>query len=413
MTGGRRSRTRFALALALVACAYTAAPATAASAARVRPPPLTASAAIVIDARTGHRLFSEHSTVRHAIASTTKLMTARLVLQRARQGEVFSAPAYHAGPGEVLIGLRDDERMTVHDLLRAMLLPSANDAAWDLAYNVGGSSVGHFVTLMNREARRLGLKNTHYENPIGLDNPRNYSTAGDLARLAMLDMRNRAFASIVRLTRARLRSGSRIRLVANRNDLVGRYPYVDGVKTGHTQQAGYVLVGAARRGGASVISVVLGEPNEARRDADSIALLRWGLRQYHRVVPLKRGHAVARLPIHWQGGRAAIAPARDFGVTVGVRTPVRVRLRTPSQVKGPLPAGATIGQADVLAGGAVVGTVPLVTVEGVPGASFVRRLSSILRGVLLGLGVLLCVLACTLVALRVRVVRRQRASSAR
>ena len=154
--------------------------------------------------------------------------------------------------------------MSVHDLLRALLLPSANDAAWDLAYNVGDGSVSRFVRLMNREAKRLGLRHTHYSNPIGLDDAHNYSTAADLAKLASIDMRIPAFAKIVDLTHATLKSGSHVRTVVNRNDLVARYHYVDGVKTGHTEQARYVLVGAAHRSGASIVSVVLGEPSATR-----------------------------------------------------------------------------------------------------------------------------------------------------
>jgi D-alanyl-D-alanine carboxypeptidase (penicillin-binding protein 5/6) len=367
----------------------------------------------VIDARSGAVLFSDHGSSRRAIASTTKLMTARLVLEHAKPSDVFTAPAYNAAPAESVIGLRKGERMTVHDLLRALLLPSANDAAWDLAYNVGGSSVSNFVRMMNREARRLGLRHTHYENPIGLDDPHNHSTAADLAKLASIDMRTPAFAKIVDKTHATLKSGSHVRAVINRNDLVARYRYVDGVKTGHTLQAGYVLVGAAHRAGASVISVVLGEPSVAKRDLDSIDLLRWGLAQYHRVAVFKGRHAVATARIHQHGGRAQLVPARPLSLTVRRGTPVRLRPHAPAELKGPLPAGRRAGSVQVLVGKRVAATVPLVTAASVPGPSFMHRVEGVLRDVLITLAVLLVLLAGTLVALRVRVVRRQRARSAR
>ena len=169
-----------------------------------------------------------------------------------------------------------------------MMLPSANDAAHALAVRVGHTEA-RFVRQMNAEARRLGLSQTHYSTPIGLDDPHNYSSARDLARLAMLDMRDKSFANIVGLPRAELLTGAHPRLVQNRNDLVLRYPFVDGVKTGHTLDAGYVLVGAAHAHGASVISVVLGDPSVATRDADSLALLRYGLAQYKRVRPVVAG----------------------------------------------------------------------------------------------------------------------------
>ena len=383
------------------------------AAANTPPPSLTGSAAIVTDAQTGEVLFSQHGSSRREIGSTTKLMTAYLVLAHAKPSDVFTAPAYSPGAAEVVIGLHKGERMTVHDLLRALLLPSANDAAYDLAYNVGNGSVSRFVRLMNRQARKLGLRHTHYANPIGLDDPGNYSSARDLARLAAIDMRVPAFASIVRHTHAVLHSGSRTRVVINRNDLVGRYHYVNGVKTGHTQQAGYVLVGAAHRDGAGVISVVIGEPSVPRRDADSIALLRWGLAQYHRVAVFKGGQTIAGASIHQHGGEARIVPARTVSVTLRRGLRVRIRSRVPDELKGPLPAGRRVGSAQAVVGGKVVATVPLVTAAAVPGPSFVRRFEGVLRDLLISLAILFALLVCTLVALRVRVVRRQRARSAR
>jgi len=410
VTGAPRIRNRLLSASAAAAIALAALSATASAA---TPPTLTSTAAIVIDAGNGAVLFSQHGRSRRSIASTTKLMTAHLTLQRARQSEVFTAPAYSPGVAESVIGLHKGERMTVHDLLRALLLPSANDAAWDLAYNVGGSSVKSFVHLMNREARRLGLKHTRYANPIGLDDPHNYSTASDLAKLASIDMRNRAFARIVDLTHATLKSGSRVRSVTNRNDLVERYAFVDGVKTGHTTDAGNVLVAAAHRHGASVISVVLGEPTVARRDADSIALVRYGLAQYHRVAVFKSGKVVASVSIHQRGGHANLVAARPLSLTVRRSMRVRVRALSPNELKGPLPAGRRVGRAEVLVGDKVVRTVPLITAEKVPGPAFLRRLEGVLRAALVTLAVLFLLLAGTLVALRVRVVRRQRARSAR
>jgi D-alanyl-D-alanine carboxypeptidase (penicillin-binding protein 5/6) len=311
-----------------------------------------------------------------------------------------------------VIGLRKGERMTVHDLLRALLLPSANDAAWDLASNISGS-VPAFVREMNREARKLGLSHTHYANPIGLDDPRNRSTARDLARLAMLNMRDPTFARIVDLTHATLRSGSRTRVVTNRNDLVGRYRFVDGVKTGHTQQAGYVLVGAAHARGASVISVALGTPSESARDADSLALLRYGLAQYKRVAVFKGAVGTASVPIDWRGGKAKLVPGRPVSLTVRRSTPIAVHVLPPAKVKGPLPAGRRVGKVEVLVNGNVVRTVPLVTAEKVEGPSLIRKFASALRVALITAGVLILLVAATLVALRVRVVRRQRARSAR
>jgi D-alanyl-D-alanine carboxypeptidase (penicillin-binding protein 5/6) len=413
VTGAPRIRDRCTRATVALAIALAVWCAVASRAAAASPPQLSATAAIVIDAKTGDMIWGLHPSSRRSIASTTKLMTAHLTLERANPSDVFTAPVYSPGPAESVIGLHKGEQMTVHDLLRALLLPSANDAAWDLAYNVGDSSVRRFVRLMNREANKLKLEHTRYANPIGLDDPDNYSTAADLAKLASIDMRNKRFARIVDLTHATLHSGSRERTVINRNDLVGRYSFVDGVKTGHTLQAGNVLVAAGHRDGVRVISVVLGEPSVARRDVDSVALLRYGLGQFHRVGVLKKGHTIASVPVHQRSGEAGLAAARSVTLTVRKGTPVRIRKLPPDELKGPLPAGRAVGRVQVLVNGKVVRTVPLITTEKVPGPAFLRRLEGVLHDVLITLAVLFVLLACTLVALRVRVVRRQRARSAR
>ena len=389
-------------ALAAVAGATLAAPAHAAA------PPIGARAAIVVDARTGETLFARRAHDDRAIASATKLMTALLTLERADPGDVFVAPRYNPGAAESKIGLRAGERMTVRDLLRAAMLPSANDAANALAVNIGGTR-GRFVRMMNARAAALGLRDTHYSTPIGLDDPANYSSAYDLARLASLLLRDRAFARIVNLPSARLRSGARPRVVFNRNLLVRRYRFVDGVKTGHTLNAGYVLVGAAHGHGAKVVSVVLGEPNEAARNADSLALLRWGVTQFRRAKVVRAGKRYARASVRWHGDRKVdLVAAR--AVTVSARRGERVRRRVdaPDEVEGPLHKGARVGSIAVVYRGRVVRTVPLVTASAVPGAAFLRRATSPLGGPLAALAFVGLAGATVLVGLRVRQTRAAR-----
>lgn len=376
------------------------------------PPRITAKSAIVIDARSGAVLFQQQADKRRAIASTTKLMTALLTLEHTRQSDVFAAPAYHPSPGESVIGLRKGERMSVHDLLRAMLLPSANDAAHALAVHVGRTEA-RFVRMMNTEARKLDLTETHYSTPIGLDDPGNYSTARDLASLARLDMRHSAFAKIVDLPRATLLTGAHPRNVTNRNDLVVDYKFVDGVKTGHTLDAGYVLVGSAHGHGAHVISVVLGDPNEATRDADSLALLRYGIDQYRRVRPVVAGKTVAQADIRWHGEKAALTPSGSVALTLRRGTPLSVHVDAPTRLEGPLPARKQVGSVRVMVDGKVVKTVPLITAAEVPGAGVVRKVSVTIGPALITVALLLILMVGTLVALRARAMRLQRARSAR
>ena len=281
------------LAVALAALAALAIGLPAAAAAQRPPDVSNAAAAIVVDGRNGEVMFAKRPDERHAIASATKLMTALLALERARPREVFTAPEYNALPAESRINLRTGERMTVHDLLEALLLESANDAAATIAENLSGTREA-FVAEMNVRAEELGLENTSYANPIGLDDPANYSTARDLATLTRLLLERPRFARVVDMPVAELDSGSMPRVIDNRNTLVASTPWVTGVKTGHTTNAGYVLVGSAKgRGGAKVISVVLGEPSEPARDADTLELLAWGLKQFKRVQVLNPRRARA------------------------------------------------------------------------------------------------------------------------
>jgi D-alanyl-D-alanine carboxypeptidase (penicillin-binding protein 5/6) len=390
---------RLALAATLAAaCAVAAAPA----AAQERPSLGSAASAILVDADDGEPILRKDPRERRAIASTTKLMTALLALEEARPGDVFTAPAYAALPVESKIDLRRGERMRVEDLLEALLLESANDAAVTIARGVSGSSA-RFVSAMNARALDLGLDDTHFANPVGLDDPDNYSTARDLARLAVVLLRNRRFARIVDRPQSVLESGARRRVVKNRNRLVGRYPFVDGVKTGHTRDAGYVLVGAARAPGAGVVSVVLGEPGEGARDADTLALLRYGLAQFRRVAALRTDRPVARVDVEHRDERAELVPRRSLTVSVRRGERLRRRVHAPDEVEGPLPAGRRVGSVTVLRDGRPVGRAALVTASEVRGAGPLRVLVSMLGGPLTLLLALAMLLTGALAALRLRV----------
>jgi D-alanyl-D-alanine carboxypeptidase (penicillin-binding protein 5/6) len=371
-----------------------------------RKPSISAPAAIVIDAQTGERLYARRPHARRPIASTTKLMTAWITLARTSPNAVFTAPPYPGGAAESTLGLRAGERMSVSDLLKALMLPSANDAAYDLAVNVGGSR-GRFVRLMNSHARELGLDGTHYSTPVGLDSPSNYSTASDLARLAARLMRNRLLARIVNLPSARLRTGSHARRVINRNDLVARYRFVDGVKTGHTNGAGYVLVGAAHGHGARVISVVLGTSSVAARDADSLALLRYGVAQFRRVHPIVKGREYASAKVRYYDGRTVrLVAARDALLTVRRGRSVRTRVSAPKEIQGPRKAGEPVGTVQVVVSGRVERTVPLVTAEAVQGAGFVRKVTAPIGGAGIAVALLVLFGALALLVLRVRSLRK-------
>jgi D-alanyl-D-alanine carboxypeptidase (penicillin-binding protein 5/6) len=381
---------RAVVAGAVLAAAILALPAGAAAVSA--PPQLSVSAAALIEESTGQRLYGQSSRTELAIASTTKLMTALLTLEHVHRLSIeFTQNNYVPASVDSQIGLLPGQRMSVHDLLIALLLPSADDAAEDLAYNVGHQSVSRFVAMMNVRARQLGLGHTHYSTPIGLDTPGNYSTASDLVKLARYVRQAQPFfRRVVALPAASLRTGP-ARYVVNRNTLVGRYPWINGVKTGHTLDAGYVLVGSGTRGGMTLISAVLGTASESSRNSNTLALLSWGFANFRLLEPVSAAAVMARPTVRYSPGkRAIVVAASDFAHVFPKSSAVRVRIKVPSELAGPIAKGARVGTAYVLERGRVVATVPLVLARALPAVSvltiaaeFLMRPATLLAVVLL------------------------------
>jgi D-alanyl-D-alanine carboxypeptidase (penicillin-binding protein 5/6) len=336
------------------------------------PPALNVRGAILVSPATGQVLFGVHPNRRLAIASATKLMTALLTLEHVDHlGTMLTAPNYYSAATDSQIGLVPGERMSVHDLLLALMLPSADDAAEDLAYNIGHGSTARFVGMMNARARELALRHTHYSTPIGLDTPGNYSTAADLVKLASYDLiHSPYFARIVNLRSAVLRSGDHPRYVVNRNTLVGEVPWIDGVKTGHTADAGYVLVASGHRDGMTLVSAVLGTTSEGERDANTMALLDYGFANFHPVEPVHAGAVLARPAVRDRPGvHVPVIAARAFARILPRRAHVQVRVRAPDQLTGPLRRHTDVGSAIVLANGRPIARVPLVLPRALPAVS--------------------------------------------
>ncbi len=376
-------RLRAALAVAALAAPVLGAgpsPATAAT-----PPALSAPSSILVQPQTGDVVTSRGADRRRPIASITKLMTALLALERRRLSDRMTTVGYAAAPAESVAGFGAGERVTNADLVRALLVASGNDAAATIAVNVGGSTRG-FVRLMNQRARRAGLTRTSFDDPIGLS-AGNASTARDLAKLALLVRRNAFARAVMNRPTVVIRSGDRVRVLANRNTLVGAVSWVSGVKTGHTQSAGWCLVGSGSRNGVELVSVVLGTPSEAARNADTLALLRWGFTRYRRVTAASPATTVARVPVTDQDRRAAIVPERT--VRVVVRRGERPRLKAtglPAELEGPVARGTRVGELLVTRRGRTVARVPLVTAAAVARASLWQRTGDLhapIAGVLL------------------------------
>lgn len=399
----RRDNRRRRRILVAVAAALTVGVGANGAAAAEQPekPRIDAPAAIAVEVSTGDVVFERRAESQRSIASTTKLMTALVALERRPDlSRTSVVPAYAGAAVESVAGLHAGDRMTMEDLLAALLLPSGNDAANAIAVAVGGNVPG-FVRMMNARARELKI-DARFRNPVGLDAAGHHASAADLVKLTLLLRQYPEFRRIVNAKSLRLDSATPPITVTNRNQLVQTVDWVDGVKTGHTRKAGYALVGSGRRNGVSVITVVLGTDSEAQRDADSLALLRYASASYKRSAVLKQGTVVGELPLRYRDDTVRVVASETVRRTVrrDERTSTRV-VGLPSDVEGPLAAGSQLGTIEVVQRGKVVARVPAVTASDVVAASFWDRIDENLgrRGVQLLLVVaLLCIVALTLLA---------------
>ena len=374
----------------------------AASAIASSGPKLDAKAWILIDPRDDSVLASKSPNKRLPIASTTKLMTAYLALKNLKPNQMIAAPAYHpSASAEITLGLRPGERMRVRDLLYGLLLPSASDAAETLAVGVSGS-VPAFVERMNQAAQRLGLTDTSYANPIGLDDPHNYSTAHDLVTLASILLRDKLFARIVDTPAATLHSGDHPRTVTTRDTLLNSVPWINGVKTGHTLGAGYVLVGSGTQDSTTLISAVLGTPNEPTRDADTLKLLQYGFSLYHPVQPVNQGQQLADPKLDYRSDHLSLVAQRALPINLRQGQHVTTHVTAPDQISGAVKKGQVLGRVTVSVDGKPAAGSPLVAASAVGAATTLDKATSFAKNpiVLLVLGAIVILLGVLLMRRR-------------
>jgi serine-type D-Ala-D-Ala carboxypeptidase (penicillin-binding protein 5/6) len=378
----------------------------ASSAAASSGPKLDAKAWILIDPRDDAVLASKAPNKHLPIASTTKLMTAYLALKNLKPSQMVTAPSYHpSASAEIELGLRPGEKIRVRDLLYGLLLPSASDAAETLAVAVAGS-VPAFVDRMNEAARRLGLTDTSYANPIGLDDPDNYSSAHDLVTLASILLRDKLFARIVDTPAATLSSGDHPRTVTSRDTLLNSYPWINGVKTGHTLGAGYVLVGSGTQDSTTLISAVLGTPSEASRDADTLKLLQYGFSLYHSVQPVTRGEQLADPKLDYRSDHLALVAQRALPVNVRQGQHVTTRVSAPDEISGAVKQGQVLGHVVVSVDGKIAAGSPLVAAHAVGAATTFDRVTSVVKN-----PIVLLVVGAIVILLGVLLMRRRHGAS--
>ncbi|MFN8548662.1 MAG: serine hydrolase [Candidatus Eisenbacteria bacterium] len=324
------------------------------------------AAAIVIEPETGAVLYERDPDTPRAPASLTKMMTELLALEALDRGEAslsdtVTVPYDVAYVGGTKAHLRPGERVTFEDLLHAMVIASCNDAALTVAIELAGSESG-FVGRMNRRAGELGMRNTRYVNPHGLDRGEDTrTTARDQAILARALLEHREALAISSLGSDVIRSGQ---VVRNTNRLLSAYPGCDGLKTGYTSRAGYCLCSTAKRDDLRLVSVVLGSPSSARRFNESMKLLDDAFSRYERVKVFGKGDDLGQ-SLHVPGAtpsEVALVAGGDVGVVVkaGESSAVHYRVDAPLTATAPLPAGAPIGTIEVMVGDSVAVRAPAV-----------------------------------------------------
>ncbi len=325
---------------------------------------VSAPSAVLIDARTGKILYEKNSHQRRAPASTTKIMTAIIVLEHGNLADVVkvSTRAKERAAGESSAWLEVGEVQTLENILYAILVKSANDAAVAAAEHVSGS-VEKFVAEMNKKAQELGLHDTHFSNPHGFYGEKHYTSAYDLsmmARYAMLHFPR--FADIVKTKKKMIPWANHPwnRVLINHNKLLWRYAYADGVKTGTTNQAGHCLVASATKNGWQLISVVM---KSANTYADSQALFEYGFNHFKPRTLVEKDAPVKKLSFFF-GAPASlqvvagekfheVLERRGGGGNVTQKTVLK-------KLSLPVKKGDEVGKLEFYSAGALLGTVPLI-----------------------------------------------------
>jgi D-alanyl-D-alanine carboxypeptidase (penicillin-binding protein 5/6) len=311
----------------------------------------------VVNGTTGEVLAQHDANERVPIASITKLMTVIVALEHLKPSDVVTVTSGAAQVGESRIPLYTGQRISVHDLLEGALIQSANNAADALAAAAAGGDVTTFVGWMNEHAQKYGLRDTHFVRPDGLDAPGHVSSARDVALLARIAMHSPIDRQIVRKETDVIENGHVT--VHTWNDLLGVYPGLIGVKTGHTDDAGWCEVGAERHLGQTIYAVVLGVPTRSARNADLQQLLTWADAQY-RTAWLVRARTYAWTDVPYGRSKLALVVRKPELQVVRRGRPVSERIVAPTAVSLPVRKGQALGRLEIWRDGKRVLSRPLV-----------------------------------------------------
>jgi D-alanyl-D-alanine carboxypeptidase (penicillin-binding protein 5/6) len=384
--GGVRARTLLALVgiVFVLVSGTSAGNAVGAQAKQERPDPpkINAGAWVLEDTGTGLYLAGKNPDKRLPIASTTKIMVALIAFDRgvdldeevsvSDQAERFVGSVYSN------VGLISGERLSVRELLQAALIPSGTDAVYALAEHLGGgggkAGVENFVDEMNHKASEMGLKNTHFEDPAGLDSPEHYSSARDMAEIARAAMRYPEFRDIVETEEATISTQDREIELFTTNNLLYTYEPATGVKTGTSPEAGPSLIASAKEGDESYIAVLLDANGDQYRFSAAQKALEFGFADYEREALISEGKVYEKVGLPYRREElVGLVAAKDVPGLVGPGLEVERRTTTdepPPEAR----AGEELGTIEVLVDGKSVGSAPLVTEKGYEEASLWQKI---------------------------------------
>jgi D-alanyl-D-alanine carboxypeptidase (penicillin-binding protein 5/6) len=333
------------------------------------PPAILAPSAVLMDANSGLVLFEKGAHTRRPMASTTKIMTALVALESAKLDDTVVGTETCTKVEGSCLGLKPGERMKLDDVLTAVMLKSANDAAVALGEHVSGS-VEAFVARMNARAEELGAKDTHFANPNGLHDPEHYSTAYDLALITREAMKYPRFRELVRAKAADIYHPDLAlsERMINHNKLLWRDESVDGVKTGYVKESGHCLAASATREDWQLITVVLGGASAEDTYTDTQALLDYGFRSFHQELFARRGDAVGQARVAYGARRWVPAVCQyPLSMALGPDLPGGGRMVVDTRkLYAPVKVGQVVGEARLVVGKQVLARTPLLAAEDSP-----------------------------------------------
>lgn len=346
-------------------------------------PELGATSAILMDVATGKVLFTKNSFDRRAPASTTKVLTALVAMERGELNQVITASRNASKIDGSSIWLAPGEKHTLEELLYGVLLSSGNDASVAIAEGLAGSEA-QFAAWMNEKAKAIGVKDSSFKNSNGLPDSGHYSTAYDLALITRYALNNPIFAEMVKTKKKAIEWPGRDynRMMVNHNKLLWRYKYADGVKTGYTKQAGKCLIASATNKGQRLIAVVL---NSKQMYEDSKSLFEYGFNNYQLLTVIQSEQKIGSIAVvEGIHNQVPVLPHHPVTLVIpkGQLNKVEVKVEIPQSIPAPVERLQQVGEVEVKIGSKLVERVPVVTAIGVPKEGFWRRLWNWLKSMI-------------------------------